>query len=89
MIVLRLFSQPEKIKSWSYGEIKKQKLLITELLDLKKMVYFVQEFCPKTMNVYVKYKRMKFRGIICEKCGVEVTKSNVRRRMGISISLVL
>ena len=29
-----------------------------------------------------KYKRMKFRGIICEKCGVEVTKSNVRERMG-------
>ena len=34
------------------------------------------------MNVCGKYKRMKFRGIICEKCGVEVTKSNVRERMG-------
>ena len=49
------------------------------------MDYFVQEFLDRsrTMSVYGKYKRMKFRGIICEKCGVEVTKSNVRReRMG-------
>ena len=37
-------ASPEKIKSWTYGEIKNQKLLIIELLDLKKMVCFVQEF---------------------------------------------
>ena len=37
-------ASPEKIKSWSYGEIKKQKQLTTELLDLKKTVYFVQGF---------------------------------------------
>ena len=50
------------------------------------MDYSVLEYLDllKIMNVCVeKYKRMKFRGIICEKCGVEVTKSNVRReRMG-------
>ena len=49
------------------------------------MVCFVREYLDqlKTTNVSGKYKRMKFRGIICEKCGVEVAKSNVRReRMG-------
>src|ERR671920_709355 len=53
-------ASPERIRSWSYGEIKK----------------------PETIN-YRTYKRMKYRGIICEKCGVEVTLSKVRRdRMG-------
>ena len=37
-------ASPEKIKSWTYGEIKKPKTEITELLDLKKMVCFVREF---------------------------------------------
>jgi len=50
------------------------------------MVYFVLEFFGPIKDYEClcgKYKRMKFRGIICEKCGVEVTKSNVRReRMG-------
>ena len=47
------------------------------------MVYFVQEFLVqlKIMNVLCgKYKRMKFRGIICEKCGVEVTKSKFEEK---------
>ena len=48
-------ASPEKIKSWTYGEIKNLKQLITEHLDQKKMVYFVQEFLDqsKIMNVYV------------------------------------
>ena len=48
-------ASPEKIKSWTYGEIKKPEQLTTELLDLKKMVYFVQEFLAqsKIMNVCV------------------------------------
>ena len=48
-------ASPEKIKSWSYGEIKNQKQLITELSGLKKMVYFVQEslVLSKITNVFV------------------------------------
>ncbi len=46
---------PDKIKSWSYGEIKSQKLLITELSNLRGMAYSVQEFLDqlKIMNAYV------------------------------------
>ena len=46
---------PEKIKSWTYGEIKNQKQLIIERLDLKKTVYFVQEYLVllKITNAYV------------------------------------
>ena len=48
-------ASPEKIKSCTYGEIKNLKLSTTELLDLKKMVYFALEYLDlsKTMNVYV------------------------------------
>ena len=48
-------ASPEKIKSWTYGEIKNLKLLITEHLGLKRMDFFVQEYLAqlKIMNVYV------------------------------------
>ena len=48
-------ASPEKIKSWTFGELKNLKQLIIEHLDQKKMVYFVQEFLVqlKIMNVYV------------------------------------
>ena len=48
-------ASPEMIRSWSYGEVKIQKLSITELLDQKEMVYFVQKFLDpsKIMSVYV------------------------------------
>ena len=67
-------------------KLKNQKLLTTELLDQKKLVYFCARIFGPIKDYEClcgKYKRMKFRGIICEKCGVEVTKSNVRReRLG-------
>ena len=48
-------ASPEKIKSWSFGEIKNQKQLITELLDQKKMDCFVQEFLTrKRLRVFVR-----------------------------------
>ena len=47
-------ASPEKIRSWSYGEVKNQKRLITEHLNLREMVCFVQKFSDllKTMNVF-------------------------------------
>src|SRR6266478_4840750 len=64
-------ASPEKILSWSYGEIKKP-----ETINYR-------TFKPERDGLFCKYKRMKYKGIICEKCSVEVTLSRVRReRMG-------
>ena len=66
-------------------KLKNLKQLITELSARKRWLICSRIFGPvKDYECLCgKYKRMKFRGIICEKCGVEVTKSNVRReRMG-------
>ena len=79
-------ASPEKIKSWSFGEIKKPETINYRTFRPEKDGLFCARiFGP--MKDYEclcgKYKRMKFRRIICEKCGVEITKSNVRReRMG-------
>jgi DNA-directed RNA polymerase subunit beta' len=77
---------PEKIRSWSYGEIKKPETINYRTFKPERDGLFCARiFGP--MKDYEclcgKYKRMKYRGIICEKCGVEVTLQKVRReRMG-------
>ena len=79
-------ASPEKIKSWSWGEVTKPETINYRTFKPEKDGLFCAKiFGP--INDYEclcgKYKRMKFRGIICERCGVEVTKSKVRReRMG-------
>ena len=79
-------ASPEKIKSWSYGEIKKPETINYRTFRPEKDGLFCARIFGPVKDYEClcgKYKRMKFRGIICEKCGVEVTKSNVRRdRMG-------
>ena len=79
-------ASPEKIKSWSYGEIKKPETNNYRTFRPEKDGLFCSRIFGPVKDYEClcgKYKRMKFRGIICEKCGVEVTKSNVRReRMG-------
>ena len=79
-------ASPEKIKSWSYGEIKKPDTINYRTFRPEKDGLFCSRIFGPVKDYEClcgKYKRMKFRGIICEKCGVEVTKSNVRReRMG-------
>jgi DNA-directed RNA polymerase subunit beta' len=79
-------ASPEKIKSWSFGEIKKPETINYRTFKPEKDGLFCARIFGPTKDYEClcgKYKRMKFRGIICEKCGVEVTKSNVRRdRMG-------
>ena len=79
-------ASPEKIKSWSYGEIKKPETINYRTFRPEKDGLFCARIFGPIKDYEClcgKYKRMKFRGIICEKCGVEVTKANVRReRMG-------
>jgi len=79
-------ASPEKIKSWSFGEIKKPETINYRTFRPEKDGLFCSRIFGPIKDYEClcgKYKRMKFRGIICEKCGVEVTKSNVRRdRMG-------
>ncbi|MCP2598562.1 DNA-directed RNA polymerase subunit beta', partial [Candidatus Aminicenantes bacterium AC-335-L06] len=79
-------ASPEKILSWSYGEVTKPETINYRTFKPEKDGLFCAKiFGP--INDYEclcgKYKRMKYRGIICERCGVEVTKAKVRReRMG-------
>ncbi len=79
-------ASPEKIKSWTYGEIKKPETINYRTFRPEKDGLFCSRIFGPIKDYEClcgKYKRMKFRGIICEKCGVEVTKANVRReRMG-------
>ncbi len=79
-------ASPDKIKSWSFGEIKKPETINYRTFRPEKDGLFCSRIFGPVKDYEClcgKYKRMKFRGIICEKCGVEVTKSNVRReRMG-------
>ena len=79
-------ANPEKIKSWSFGEIKKPETINYRTFKPEKDGLFCARIFGPIKDYEClcgNYKRMKFRGIICEKCGVEVTKSNVRReRMG-------
>ena len=76
-------ASPEKIKSWTYGEIKKPETINYRTFRPEKDGLFCARIFGPIKDYEClcgKYKRMKFRGIICEKCGVEVTKSNVRKR---------
>ena len=79
-------ASPEKIKSWSFGEIKKPETINYRTFRPEKDGLFCSRIFGPVKDYEClcgKYKRMKFRGIICEKCGVEVTLSKVRRdRMG-------
>ena len=79
-------ASPEQIRSWSNGEVKKPETINYRTLKPEKDGLFCEKiFGPtKDWECYCgKYKRIRFKGIICERCGVEVTRSNVRReRMG-------
>ena len=79
-------ASPEKIKSWSFGEIKKPETINYRTFKPEKDGLFCSRIFGPIKDYEClcgKYKRMKLRGIICEKCGVEVTRANVRRdRMG-------
>ncbi|GLQ57427.1 DNA-directed RNA polymerase subunit beta' [Devosia nitrariae] len=79
-------ASPEKILSWSYGEIKKPETINYRTFKPERDGLFCARIFGPVKDYEClcgKYKRMKFKGVICEKCGVEVTLSRVRReRMG-------
>ncbi len=79
-------ASPEQIKSWSYGEVTKPETINYRTLKPEKDGLFCERiFGPsKDWECYCgKYKRVRYKGIICDKCGVEVARSKVRReRMG-------
>lgn len=79
-------ASPEKIRSWSYGEVKKPETINYRTFKPERDGLFCARFSDRLRitNVFAgKYKRLKHQGIVCEKCGVEVTLSKVRReRMG-------
>ncbi len=79
-------ASPEQIRSWSYGEIKKPETINYRTFKPERDGLFCARIFGPVKDYEClcgKYKRMKYRGIVCEKCGVEVTLSKVRRdRMG-------
>ncbi len=79
-------ASPEKIREWSYGEVKKPETINYRTLKPEKDGLFCEKIFGPTKDWEChcgKYKRIRFKGKICDKCGVEVTKAKVRReRMG-------
>jgi len=79
-------ASPEQVRSWSYGEVTKPETINYRTLKPEKDGLFCEKiFGPtKDFECYCgKYKRVRYKGIVCDKCGVEVTRTKVRReRMG-------
>ena len=79
-------ASPEQIRSWSYGEVKKPETINYRTFKPERDGLFCARIFGPVKDYEClcgKYKRMKYRGVVCEKCGVEVTRAKVRReRMG-------
>ncbi len=79
-------ASPEKIRSWSYGEVKKAETMNYRTLKPERDGLFCEKIFGPTKDFECscgKYKRLRYKNIICDRCGVEVTRSKVRReRMG-------
>ncbi|MEW4611732.1 DNA-directed RNA polymerase subunit beta' [Enterococcus faecalis] len=79
-------ASPEKIRSWSYGEVKKPETINYRTLKPEREGLFCERIFGPTKDwecACGKYKRIRYKGIVCDRCGVEVTRSKVRReRMG-------
>ncbi len=79
-------ASPEQIKSWSYGEVTKPETINYRTLKPERDGLFCERIFGPTKDYECfcgKYKRIRYKGVICDKCGVEVAQSRVRReRMG-------
>ena len=79
-------ASPEKIRSWSYGEVEKPETINYRTLKPERGGLFCEKIFGPTKDYECscgKYKRLRYKNVICDRCGVEVTKSRVRReRMG-------
>lgn len=83
-------ASPDKIRSWSYGEVKKPETINYRTFKPERDGLFCAKIFGPTKDYEClcgKYKRLKHRGVICEKCGVEVTLSKVRRERMAHIEL--
>ncbi|MCA1066415.1 DNA-directed RNA polymerase subunit beta' [Rossellomorea aquimaris] len=79
-------ASPDKIRSWSFGEVKKPETINYRTLKPEKDGLFCERIFGPTKDWEChcgKYKRVRYKGVVCDRCGVEVTKAKVRReRMG-------
>ena len=79
-------ASPEKIRSWSYGEVKKPETINYRTLKPERDGLFCEKIFGPTKDYECscgKYKRLRYKNVVCDRCGVEVTSSKVRReRMG-------
>ena len=79
-------ASPEQIASWSHGEVKKPETINYRTLKPERDGLFCEKIFGPTRDWEChcgKYKRIRHKGVVCDRCGVEVTKSKVRRdRMG-------
>ncbi len=79
-------ASPEKIRSWSYGEVKKPETINYRTLKPERDGLFCEKIFGPTKDYECsckKYRRLRYKNVICDRCGVEVTRSKVRReRMG-------
>ncbi|MCF6419657.1 DNA-directed RNA polymerase subunit beta' [Furfurilactobacillus milii] len=79
-------ASPDKIRSWSYGEVKKPETINYRTLKPERDGLFDERIFGPTKDwecACGKYKRIRYKGVVCDRCGVEVTRSKVRReRMG-------
>ncbi|MED0679045.1 DNA-directed RNA polymerase subunit beta' [Aneurinibacillus thermoaerophilus] len=79
-------ASPDKIRSWSYGEVKKPETINYRTLKPEKEGLFCEKIFGPTKDWEChcgKYKRVRYKGVVCDRCGVEVTRAKVRReRMG-------
>ncbi len=79
-------ASPEKIREWSYGEVKKPETINYRTLKPEKDGLFCEKIFGPTKDWEChcgKYKKIRYKGVVCDRCGVEITKSSVRReRMG-------
>jgi DNA-directed RNA polymerase subunit beta' len=83
-------ASPEKIRSWSFGEVKKPETINYRTFKPERDGLFCSKIFGPIKDYEClcgKYKRMKYRGVVCEKCGVEVTTSKVRRERMAHIDL--
>ena len=79
-------ASPDKIRSWSFGEIKKPETINYRTFKPERDGLFCARIFGPIKDYEClcgKYKRMKYKGIVCEKCGVEVTVSKVRRERNV------
>ena len=75
-------ASPKQIREWSYGEVKKPETINYRTLKPERDGLFCEKIFGPTRDYECncgKYKRLRYKGIICDRCGVEVTKSKVRR----------